>query len=277
MSATSSQPDLEAIKGRQQATWASGDYAVIGTTLQIVGECLCEAVDLSAGSRVLDVAAGNGNASLAAARRGCAVTASDYVEALLDGTRQRAEAEGLSIDTRVADAENLPFEDGSYDAIVSTFGVMFVPDAARAAAEMVRVCRPGGRIGLANWTPGGFVGQMFKIVGSHVPPPAGIRSPLEWGTQARLVELFPGADIEIETRSFVFRYRSAQHWLDTFRTYYGPMFKAFGTLDEVAGKQMESELLDLAESLNTATDGTMRVPGEYLEVVAVTAEIGAVG
>lgn len=277
MSATSIQPDLEAIKGRQQATWASGDYAVIGTTLQIVGESLCEAVDLAAGSRVLDVAAGNGNASLAAARRGCAVTASDYVKTLLDGTLQRAEAEGLAIETRVADAENLPFEDGAFDAIVSTFGVMFVPDAQRAAAEMVRVCRPGGRIGLANWTPGGFVGQMFKIVGGHVPPPAGIRSPLEWGTQARLVELLPGAEIVIQTRSFVFRYRSAQHWLDTFRTYYGPMFKAFGMLDEIEGKQMESELLDLAESLNTATDGTMRVAGEYLEVVAVTAEIGADG
>src|SRR5687768_6596015 len=163
--------DIEAIKGRQQATWASGNYAVIGTTLQIVGESLCEAVDVSAGWRVLDVAAGNGNVSLAAARRGCAVTATDYVPELLEGTRRRADAEGLAMDIRVADAENLPFDDATFDCALSTFGVMFVPDPSRAAKEMVRVCRPGGAIGLANWTPEGFVGRMFKIVGAHVPPP----------------------------------------------------------------------------------------------------------
>ena len=267
MSVTLTDQDIEAIKGRQQATWASGDYAVIGTTLQVVGETLCEAVDLPAGARVLDVAAGNGNASLAAARRGAVVVASDYVESLLAGTSRRAAAEGLDIQVRVADAENLPFSDGEFHGVLSTFGVMFVPNPDRAAAEMTRVCRSGGRIGLANWTPGGFIGQMFKVVGAHVPPPAGVRSPVEWGTQARLAELFPDADIDIQTRSFVFRYRSAQHWLDTFRTYYGPTFKAFGALDDVEGKQLETDLIELVTRLNTATDGTLRVPGEYLEVV----------
>jgi SAM-dependent methyltransferase len=265
-------PDLEAIKGRQQATWASGDYAVIGTTLQIVGESLCEAVDVAAGSKVLDVAAGNGNASLAAARRGCRVTATDYVDALLDGARRRAEADGLDIEVRVADAENLPFDDASFDAVLSTFGVMFVPDPQRAADEMLRVTRPGGRIGLANWTPGGFVGQMFKIVGRNVPPPAGIRSPLEWGTEARLGELFAGAArVDVQTRHFVFRYRSAQHWLDTFRSYYGPTHKAFGSLDEAAAATFAQELLDLARVHNTSTDGALRIPSEYVEVVVTKA------
>ncbi len=208
MSTTLTHEDIETIKGRQQATWSSGDYAVIGTTLQIVGESLCEAVDVTAGSRVLDVAAGNGNASLAAARRGCAVTATDYVEALLEGAQRRAEAEGLPLTTRVADAENLPFDNGAFDTVLSTFGVMFVPNPDRAAEEMLRVTRSGGRIGLANWTPTGFIGRMFKIVGAHVPPPAGVPSPLAWGTEERLADLF-GADTKVDVvrRHFVFRYR----------------------------------------------------------------------
>jgi SAM-dependent methyltransferase len=264
--------DYEAIKSRQQGTWSSGDYAVIGTTLQITGESLCEAVDVSAGQRVLDVAAGNGNASLAAARRGCDVTASDYVGALLEGTAARAASEGLSIETREADAEALPFADATFDVVLSTFGVMFTPNQNRAAAEMLRVCRPGGRIGLTNWTPAGFIGQMFKIVGRHVPPPAGVRSPLEWGTQDRLNELFDGVQqLDVQSRYFVFRYRDSMHWLDTFRTYYGPTLKAFGALDDEVRNEFERELLELAESHNTATDGTMHVPSEYLEVVAVTA------
>ena len=207
MSTTLTPEDIETIKGRQQATWSSGDYAVIGTTLQIVGESLCEAVDVTAGSQVLDVAAGNGNVSLAAARRGCAVTATDYVEALLEGAQRRADAEGLPLTTRVADAENLPFEDDSFDTVLSTFGVMFVPNPDRAAEEMLRVTRSGGRIGLANWTPTGFIGRMFKIVGAHVPPPAGVPSPLAWGTEERLAELF-GADTKVDVvrRHFVFRY-----------------------------------------------------------------------
>ncbi len=272
MTSTLTGQDIQAIKGRQQATWASGDYAVIGTALQIVGESLCEAVDLAAGWRVLDVAAGNGNAALAAARRGCAVTAADYVEVLLDGAHRRAEADGLALEIRVADAEDLPFDNGAFDAVLSTFGVMFVPDPQRAAAELVRVCRPGGRIGLANWTPAGFVGEMFKIVGRHVPPPPGLRSPLEWGTQAHLTELFDGvARLEVQPRQFVFRYRNGQDWIDTFRTYYGPMFKAFAALDDQSRQELEHELLDLAEVRNTSTNGTLRIPSEYLEVVAVTA------
>jgi SAM-dependent methyltransferase len=203
-------PDLVAVKRRQQAAWSSGDYAVVGTTLQIVGEELCEALDLRAGWKVLDVAAGNGNASLAAARRWCDVVATDYVPALLGRARERADAERLRIAFREADAEALPFPDGSFDAVVSTFGAMFTPDQERAAAELVRVCRPGGKIGLANWTPEGFVGQLFKAIGRHVPPPAGARSPAQWGTGARLAELFEAhaASIRTAQRHFVFRYRS---------------------------------------------------------------------
>jgi SAM-dependent methyltransferase len=264
--------DYEAIKTKQQGTWSSGDYAVIGTTLQITGESLCEAVDVSAGDRVLDVAAGNGNASLAAARRGCVVTASDYVGVLLEGTAARAASEGLNIDCREADAESLPFDAATFDVVLSTFGVMFTPNQDLAAAEMVRVCRPGGRIGLTSWTPAGFIGHMFKIVGRYAPPPAGVRSPLEWGTQARLTELFDGVQrLDVQSRHFVFRYRDAAHWLDTFRRFYGPTLKAFASLDDAARDEFERELLELAESNNTATDGTLHVPSEYLEVVAITA------
>jgi SAM-dependent methyltransferase len=261
--------DFAAIKSRQQATWASGDYAVIGTTLQLVGESVCEAVDVEAGERVLDVAAGNGNASLAAARRGGEVTATDYVGSLLDGTLARAAAEGVRIETKEADAEALPFADATFDVVLSTFGVMFSPNQEQAAAELLRVCRPGGRIGLANWTPTGFIGQMFKIVGGHVPPPAGIRSPLEWGTEARLNELLGGgAKVDVQPEHFVFRYRSAQHWVEVFRTYYGPTFKAFGALDEAEQQAFETELIVLAEAANTSTTGALRIPSEYLEIVA---------
>ncbi|HUR78715.1 MAG TPA: class I SAM-dependent methyltransferase [Acidimicrobiales bacterium] len=266
---TITSPDLEAVKAKQQATWASGDYAVIGTTLQIVGESLCEATDLHAGWRVLDVAAGNGNASLAAARRGGDVTATDYVTDLLEGAQRRASANGLSITTQFADAENLPFDDASFDAVLSTFGVMFVPDPASAAAELLRVTRAGGRIGLTNWTPEGFIGQMFKIVGAHVPPPAGVPSPLAWGTEARLEELLgDGADVAVTRKHFVFRYASTAAWFETFTTYYGPTFKAWGVLDDAGKESFRTQLIALADSNNTATDGTMTVPSEYLEVVA---------
>jgi SAM-dependent methyltransferase len=264
--------DYASLKGRQQDTWASGDYAVIGTTLQIVGENLCEALDVAAGERVLDVAAGNGNASLAAARRGCSVVASDYVGALLEGTAARARCEGLAVETREADAEALPFADASFDVVLSTFGVMFCPDPERAAAELLRVCRPGGRIGLANWTPTGFVGRMFKIVGGYVPPPAGVTSPLLWGTEDRLASLLGGdTKIDVQRRHFVFRYRSAQHWVDTFRTYYGPTLKAFGALDGAGRESLERDLLALADECNTSTTGTLRIPSEYLDVVATKA------
>jgi len=263
--------DLEAVKQRQQINWTAGDYAVIGTTLQLVGESLCEAVDVRAGWQVVDLAAGNGNASLAAARRGCDVTAIDYVPALLEGLRARAAAEGLVIDAREGDAEAVDLPDGSADAVLSTFGIMFTADQERAAAELLRLCRPGGRIGLANWTPTGFVGQMFRTLGSFVPPPAGVRSPMEWGTEARLVELLGDgvASIGFAERDFVFRYRSAQDFLAAFRAYYGPMVKAFESLDDEGRAGLADALVALAESHNTATDGTLRLPSTYLEVVAV--------
>lgn len=265
-------PDLAALKVRQQGAWSSGDYAVVGTTLQIVGESLCEAMDLRAGSRVLDVAAGNGNATLAAARRWCDVTSTDYVPGLLDRGRARAEAEGLAVTFQPADAEALPFADGAFDAVVSTFGVMFTPDQDRAAAELLRVCRGGGTIGLANWTPEGFIGQVFKILGQHVPPAPGVRSPALWGTRARLDEMFgPHGAVTAEARTFAFRYRSAQHWLDVFRTWYGPVLKAFASLPAPQAAELERGLLALVDRLNVAEDGTMVVPSEYLEVVVTKA------
>src|SRR5690242_9448370 len=231
--AQTTSPELIAIKARQQAAWSSGDYAVVGTTLQVVGEQLCEALDLRAGAKVLDVAAGNGNATLAAARRWCEVVSSDYVPSLLERGRARANADGLTIDFREADAEALPFGDAAFDAVLSTFGVMFTPDQDKAAAELLRVCRGGGKIGLANWTPDGFIGQVFKTLGKYLPPPAGAKSPALWGTFARLDELFgdEAASIKAESRMFKFRYRSPDHFLDVFKTFYGPVLKAFAALD----------------------------------------------
>src|SRR6201987_5671544 len=241
------QPDFEAMKARQHGAWSSGDYAIVGTTLQIVGEELCEALDLRAGQKVLDVAAGNGNISLAAARRWCDVVSTDYVPALLERGRARATADGLTIEFREADAEALPFPDESFDVVVSTFGVMFTPDQDKAASELLRVCRSGGKIGLANWTPEGFIGQLFKTLGKHLPPPAGVKSPALWGTKPRLVELFGthAASFAIETRAFAFRYRSPQHWLDVFKTYYGPMLKAFGALEPSKQIGLADDLLAL--------------------------------
>jgi ubiquinone/menaquinone biosynthesis C-methylase UbiE len=261
--------DLKAIKAKQQVAWSSGDYAVIGTTLQIVGEQLAEAMDLRAGQTVLDVAAGNGNATLAAARRWCEVTSTDYVEPLLALGRKRADAEGLRVKFQVADAENLPFPAGAFDAVVSTFGVMFSPDQDRAAAEMVRVCKSGGRIGLANWTPEGFVGQMFKVIGKYLPPPTGVKSPVVWGTREWLQTTFgaEASEIAAQPRRFNFRYRSGQHFLDIFRTYYGPMLKAFETVEEVRGKALARDLIDLVGRFNTSGEPTMVVPSEYLEAV----------
>jgi ubiquinone/menaquinone biosynthesis C-methylase UbiE len=262
------QPDLTAVKTRQQAAWSSGDYAIVGTTLQIVGEDLCETLDLRPGSKVLDVAAGNGNATLAAARRWCDVTSTDYVRALLNNGRDRAAAERLKVDFREADAENLPFADKSYDVVMSTFGVMFTADQDKAAAEMLRVCRSGGKIGMANWTPDGFIGQLFKTLGKHVTPPAGVKSPALWGTRARLDEMFgKGGEIDAQPRMFVFRYRSPEHWLEVFKTFYGPMLKAFATLDAAKQDALRNDLLALVRQFNRANDGTMAVRSEYLEVV----------
>jgi ubiquinone/menaquinone biosynthesis C-methylase UbiE len=258
-----------AIKARQQAMWASGDFAVIGSTLQIVGEELTEAADVRALHTVLDVAAGNGNATLAAARRFATVTSTDYVPALLDGGRRRAEAEGFSnITFEVADAEALPYPDASFDIVLSTFGVMFAPDHQRAAAELSRVCKPGGRIALASWTPGGFIGQLLRLVGKYVPPPAGVQSPALWGTDAHIRELFPGvARIEQATRMFAFRYQSAEHWVYVFRTFYGPTHAAFRALDADSQARLEADLLDLLRSHDVGGEDGLVVPGEYLETV----------
>ncbi|MGC1819034.1 MAG: class I SAM-dependent methyltransferase [Casimicrobiaceae bacterium] len=262
-------PDFAAIKNRQQATWASGDFAIIGTTLQIVGESLAEAVDVRAGERVLDVAAGNGNATLAAAHRFAEVTSTDYVPALLDKGRERARAEGLAVKFQVADVEQLPFEDGSFDVVLSTFGAMFTPEHDRAAREMLRVLRDGGRIGMANWTPEGFIGRLFKVVGAHVPPLAGLKSPALWGTEPHLVELFGtrAAQIQCERRHFNFRYRSAAHWLQMFRDYYGPTHKAFAALEQAAGQALARDITALLDEMNTAGNASLVVPAEYLEIV----------
>ncbi|QXH63973.1 class I SAM-dependent methyltransferase [Pseudomonas azerbaijanorientalis] len=261
--------DLTALKNRQMASWASGDYAVIGTTLQIVGEQLAEACDLLCDERVLDVAAGNGNATLAAARRGCKVTSTDYVAALLERGEERARAERLNVSFQVADAEALPFADDSFDAVLSTFGVMFTPDQPKAAAELARVCRPGGRIGLANWTPEGFVGQMFKTLGQHLPPPPGANPPSRWGTEAWLHEHFDEREflLQVTRRTFNFRYRSAAHFIDTFRQWYGPVHKAFAALPADGAKALEADLTELINRMNRAGDKSLVVPSEYLEVV----------
>ncbi len=268
MTTTAPAVDLAAIKAKQQINWSAGNYAVIGTTLQLIGESVCEGVDLTAGARVLDVAAGNGNASLAAARRGCEVVAIDYVPSLLELLDARAAAEGLSVTSQVGDAEALEFADESFDFVLSTVGVMFAPDQATAGAELVRVCRRGGRIGLANWTPDGFVGQMFKTIGQYVPPPAGLTSPMAWGVAANLEALLPGTDVTITEKHFVFRYRSADEFLEAFRTYYGPMYKAFEGLDDDGRAALASDLVALADNHNIATDGTLRLPSAYLEVIA---------
>jgi ubiquinone/menaquinone biosynthesis C-methylase UbiE len=260
--------DLSAVKARQQAVWASGDFAVIGTTLQIVGELLCEAVDLRGGEPVLDVAAGNGNASLAAARRFARVTSTDYVPALLERGRQRAEAERLGITFETADAENLPYPPGAFDVVLSTFGVMFAPDHRRAAHEMLRVCRPDGRIGLACWTPGGFLGALFRTVATHVPPIPGVASPLLWGKADYIDSLFERASsITCLPRTFAFRYDSAEHFVDVFRRYYGPIHAAFASLDESGRAALERDLVALVRRSDTGGGRGLVIHGEYLEIV----------
>jgi SAM-dependent methyltransferase len=261
--------DLSAVKVRQQAAWSTGDYSVVGTTLQIVGENLCEALDLRAGSRVLDVAAGNGNATLAAARRWCEVTSTDYVASLLEAGRARAQAEGLQVQFEEADAEALPYKDGSFDVVTSTFGVMFTPNQEKAAHELVRVCKAGGLIGLANWTPDGFIGQVFKTIGNYLPPSDGVMSPALWGTKTRLEALFDGCAREIvaTSRAFTFRYRSPTHFMEVFSTYYGPVNRAFEALDGERKEALLNDLVTLINRHNRSGDATLVLPSDYLEVV----------
>ena len=266
-----SMPDYVAVKTKQQIAWGSGDYARVGVTLQISGEQLCEAMDVHAGQSVLDVAAGNGNASLAAARRFCKVVSTDYVPALLDQSQRRADADGLVIEYQQADAEALPFTDNSFDNVISTFGVMFTPNQTQAASELIRVCKPGGKIGMANWTPEGFVGQLFNTIGQYISPPPGINSPAVWGTNRFLEETFGPrtTGLHSESCNFTFRYQSTQHWLDVFASYYGPLVKAFEALDQSTGEKLSADILSLIQQFNLADDGTMVVPSEYLEVVAI--------
>ena len=262
-------PDLAAIKSRQQATWASGDYSIIGTTLTIVGESLCEAVDLRSGQSVLDVACGNGAATLAAARRFCTVTGLDYVPSLLARAEERARAERLDVAFVEGDAEAMPFIDEQFDAAISTFGVMFTPDHARAARELVRVVRHGGKIGVSSWTPDGFIGQLFALVGRTAPPPAGLKGPPLWGSVPYCEQLFEGAASSIRSthREFTFRYRSPAHFIETFRNFYGPTHKLYAALPEDRAKAFTAELTDLIARHNRAEDGTLVVPSKYLELV----------
>lgn len=262
--------DTTAIKERQQAAWASGDFSVIAVSTTIVGELLCESLDLHSGERVLDVACGSGNAAIAAARRFAEVTGVDYVPELLEQSRRRFAVEGLQGSFVVGDAEDIPFHDASFDVVMSTFGTMFAPDQERAAAELLRVCRPGGRIGLACWTPGGAVGQAFKTTASYAPPPPGLRPPVEWGTEPRLRELFADgiSDLRAEQREAKFRFYSAEKFVNWFRTYFGPTIKAFEALSPEEADAFAADLVEVWNRFNRATDGTLVVPGEYLEVVA---------
>lgn len=261
--------DLTALKARQQAAWGSGDYAAIGTTLQWVGEQLAEACDIEYDQHVLDVAAGNGNATLAAARRGGKVVSTDYVSSLLERGAERARAERLDVEFQHADVEALPFDDARFDVVLSSFGVMFAPNHSQSAAEMARVCRPGGRIGLANWTPEGFIGQLFKLLGKQIPPPEDVLPPSLWGVRKHLEELFAGtaSDIQITPRVFNFRYRSAAHFIDVFRTWYGPVHKAYAALPPEKAQALTQDLSDLLNRLNRAASSSLVVPSDYVEVV----------
>jgi SAM-dependent methyltransferase len=260
--------DLATVKQRQQSAWASGDYAAVGARFPITAELLCEAVDLRAGERVLDVACGNGNAALAAARRFCQVTGIDYVPTLLDRARLRAAAEGLEVTFQEADAEALPFPDGSFDAVLSTCGAMFAPDQEQTARELLRVCRPGGRIGMVNWTPDSYVGALFRAIGGHVPPPPGVRPPVQWGSEERLRELFgPDVTITAPRRSFLWRFPSAEHHADFFATFYGPTNKALATLSADRAATLRTEMVETVKRFDVSDDSTLVLRMDYLEAV----------
>jgi ubiquinone/menaquinone biosynthesis C-methylase UbiE len=265
-------PDLAAIKQRQQQTWASGDFSVVGAMIVIVAEQLCDAADLHAGWNVLDVATGSGNAAIAAARLGCRAVGVDYVPALLERGRERAAAERLPVELLDGDAEALPFEDGSFDAVTSVFGTMFAPDHEKTADELVRVCRRGGTIALASWTPEGFIGELFRAVGAHVPPPAGVQSPLLWGTESHLRELFGGAieSLTVTERTFTFRFRSAEEFVEVFRTTYGPTVKAFAALGSTAADALEHDLIALARRSDRLGSDAIAIPATYTEAIAIT-------
>jgi ubiquinone/menaquinone biosynthesis C-methylase UbiE len=265
-------PDLAAVKQRQQQAWSSGDFHVVAARIVLVAEQLCDAADLYAGWRVLDVATGSGNAAIAAARLGCTAVGVDYVPTLLERGRQRAAVEGLDVELLDGDAEALPFADASFDAVTSVFGSMFAPDHAKAASELLRVCRPGGTIALASWTPDGFIGELFRTVAKHVPPPPGVASPMLWGTEAHLRELFDDEiqSLSVTERTFSFRFRSAEEFVDFFRTWYGPTLKAFATVEGEARDALERDLIALANRFDRL-DGAdaIAIPATYTEAVAI--------
>jgi SAM-dependent methyltransferase len=264
-------PDFAAVKKRQQQAWASGDFGVVAARIVLVAEQLCDTADLHAGWRVLDVATGSGNAAIAAARLGCTVVGVDYVPALLEQARRRADAEGLDVELVEGDAESLPFPDDSFDAVTSVFGSMFAPDHPKAAAELLRVCRPGGTIALASWTPSGFIGELFRTTAAHVPPPAGVRSPMLWGTEDHLRELFGGiASLEVTERTFTWRFPSAEDFVEFFRTWYGPTVKAFAALEGDARDALERDLVALARRWDRLGTDAIAVPATYVEAVAIT-------
>jgi SAM-dependent methyltransferase len=263
--------DLAAVTAAQQQMWATGDFHRIGNGQVIVGERLALALQVHAGERVLDVAGGAGNAALAAARRWADVTCTDYVPDLLEHARARAAAEQLPLRVEVADAQDLPYPDGSFDVVVSTYGAMFAPDQERTASELLRVLRPGGRLGLANWTPDGFVGSMFRLIAEHRPLPAGVRPPSRWGTREGLEQLLgPGTDsIAVRERHYEFAFPSAPALYDLFAEFFGPIATLLPQLEAEQRASFRERWIALAEDLNTATDGTLCFPGAYLEVVAV--------
>ena len=270
MTLAATQPDLAAVKTKQQLTWSSGDFSVVASRIVLVSEQLAESADLRAGSQVLDVACGNGNATLAAARSGARVIGVDYVPALLEDGRARAVAEGLDVEFRLGDAEDLPIGNASVDAVLSVFGTMFAPDHQKTADEVIRVTRPGGTVALASWTPNGFLGQVFKVITSYVPGPAGVQSPMLWGTEQHLFDLFGQsiATITSVERDCVWRFRTAEEFVRFFRRWYGPMLKAFDALDDLGKTALAADLADLVGDFDRNGDGgSLAIPAAYLESV----------
>jgi ubiquinone/menaquinone biosynthesis C-methylase UbiE len=265
--------DLSAVKQRQQQAWASGDFHVVAARMSLVAEHLVDAADLHAGWRVLDVATGSGNAAIASARLGCEAVGVDYVPSLLEHGRARAAAEGLDVALLEGDAEALPFPDRAFDAVTSVFGSMFAPDHAKAATELLRVCKPGGTIALASWTPEGFVGELFRTVGAHVPPRVGVSSPMLWGTEAHLRELFGDgiASLEVTERAFTWRFRSAEEFVSFFRRWYGPTLKAFAALEGEAYRALAGDLVALANRFDRlGLADAIAIPATYTEAIAIT-------